>query len=129
MITTKNQRKYIKKKKKTGSQFFFLIVLLFKTQLKKQLIVSDKVNVKLRQLIKSQATKTATEMDFLGNQTEQRKSEKLENEQIGIEKIIVCIKINKNLIYQIRRAQTDSLSFYLYLYFLLFCSFLLQSPE
>lgn len=128
MITTKNQRKYIKKKKNWIS-IFFLIVLLFKTQLKKQLIVSDKVNVKLRQLIKSQATKTATEMDFLGNQTEQRKSEKLENEQIGIEKIIVCIKINKNLIYQIRRAQPDSLSFYLYLYFLLFCSFLLQSPE
>ena len=67
-------------------------------------------------------------MNFLGNQTEQRKSEKLENEQIGIMKVSVCIKRNqkkkKNHNYQIRRAQPD---FYFLLLFFVFFFFEAQS--
>ena len=63
-------------------------------------------------------------MNFLGNQTEQRKSEKLENEQIGIMKVSVCIKRNqkkkKKII--ITRSVELSQTFIFYFYFLFFSS-------
>ena len=64
-------------------------------------------------------------MNFLGNQTEQRKSEKLENEQIGIMKVSDCIKRNKNKNKKIiitRSVELSQTFTFLFIYFVFFFS-------